>query len=179
MTNPRIKTRETKPTKAETVSKADMLALEKKVQIEVSKLTDIEIERAIRKSRGMLYLAAKTLGVTYQTLIYRVKTTPSLERLAIDERGNMIDIAETKLMDAVYDGQKWAIEMILRTLGRERGYVERQETSSVATVRLQVVEEIVDVNSAPEVQITVTKPYTPLNTPEIFHDAPETEGSST
>jgi hypothetical protein len=66
--------------------------------------------------------------------------------------------------------------MLLRTLGRERGFVERQEVSNVTTVRLQIVEEIVDSNQK-QIAVTVnpTIDYRP-NLPEGFSDA-KTEGA--
>jgi hypothetical protein len=93
-----------------------------------------------------------------------------------DQRGKTLDLAEAKLMQAVDKGEQWAITMLLRTLGRERGYVERQEVSNVTTVKLQIVEEIVDADSKQiEVKVTPAVEYKPSNLPEGFNDASEAE----
>jgi hypothetical protein len=85
-------------------------------------------------------------------------------------------MAEAKLMQAVDKGEQWAITMILRTLGRERGYVERQEVSNVTTVRLQIVEEIVDADKNQiEIKVNPAVEYKP-NLPEGFLDAKEATG---
>jgi hypothetical protein len=142
----------------------------------IKNLTNAEIIEAITKCRGLLYLASNVLSVNYQTLAERVNNDPELQEAVKDQRGKTLDMAEAKLMQAVDKGEQWAITMLLRTLGRERGFVERQEVSNVTTVRLQIVEEIVDSNQK-QIAVTVnpTIDYRP-NLPEGFSDA-KTEGS--
>jgi len=147
-------------------------------QAAITKLTNAEIISSLKRCRGLYYLCAEHLGVTKQALAYRISNDPELEAIARDQRGKMLDKAEQKLMEAVDNGEQWAIQLMLKTLGRERGYVERQEVHSVNQVRLQVVEEIVDAHSSPEVTISVTSPniaYKP-KLPESFNDAEETGG---
>jgi len=154
----------------------------KKPQAAISKLTNEEIISSLRRCRGLYYLCAEHLGVTKNALAYRIANDPELEAIARDQRGKMLDKAESKLMEAVDNGEQWAIQLMLKTLGRDRGYVERQEVHSVNQVRLQVVEEIVDARSSPEVTISVAGQnlsniaYKP-KLPETFNDAAETEGS--
>lgn len=161
--------------------KADILN-SKKPQAAISKLTNEEIISSLRRCRGLYYLCAEHLGVTKSALAYRIANDPELEAIARDQRGKMLDKAESKLMEAVDNGEQWAIQLMLKTLGRDRGYVERQEVHSVNQVRLQVVEEIVDARSSPEVTISVAGQnlsniaYKP-KLPETFNDAAETEGS--
>ena len=38
-----------------------------------------------------------------------------------------MDISEQKLRAAVLNGEPWAIALVLKTLGKKRGYVERTE----------------------------------------------------
>jgi hypothetical protein len=151
-------------------------AKDRKSKPAITQLTNEEIIGSLKKCRGLYYLVAHHLGVSKGALSYRIANDPELEAVAKDERGRMLDVAETKLMEAVEEGQQWAIQMILKTLGRDRGYVERQEIASVSQVRLQVVEEIVDANSSPDVTISVNIPsgaYKP-KLPESFDDASET-----
>jgi hypothetical protein len=47
---------------------------------------------------------------------------------AIDSfRGEFIDTAELSLKRAVMAGEGWAVCFALKTLGKERGYVEKQQ----------------------------------------------------
>jgi hypothetical protein len=52
---------------------------------------------------------------------------PDLRVLAKDRREFTIDKAEDKLEEAVDAGEGWAIKFTLATVGKRRGYVERQE----------------------------------------------------
>lgn len=147
----------------------------------IAKFKNPDIIAAIRRCRGLTYLTAQALGVSQGSLCYRISSDPELEEVAKEERGKTLDLAEAKLMQAVDKGEQWAITMLLRTLGRERGYVERQEVANVSTVKLEIVEEIVESGPTKSCDVTVAKPieYRPRNTPEVFQDAttPE-EGES-
>jgi hypothetical protein len=41
----------------------------------------------------------------------------------------MVDLAELKLWQSIQNGEAWGIAFCLKTLGKDRGYVERQEVS--------------------------------------------------
>jgi hypothetical protein len=89
--------------------------------------TDKQIENALVKSSGLVYLAAKFLKCTPLTIYTRMKKNKVLKAICNDCRGEIVDLAEQKLKKAVKRGDAWAITMVLRTLGRRRGYVSRQE----------------------------------------------------
>ena len=72
----------------------------------------------------MCTLAAKKLGCTLQTIHNRAATTPSIRQAIEDARDEMIDIAEQKLKQAILNGEPWAIALVLKTLGKTRGYIE-------------------------------------------------------
>lgn len=89
--------------------------------------TEKQLLSAIVRSRGLIFLAAQNLGCNPSTLHLRAKTSEKI-RAAIDyERGKILDFAEAKLLEAVGHGDAWAICFTLKTQGRIRGYVERQE----------------------------------------------------
>ena len=91
--------------------------------------TNKEIKDALIACKGMVYLAAKRIGCCHHTILKRVRASPDLRAILEGERGQMVDIAEVKMMTAIQAGQPWAVAMALRTLGRDRGYVERQEVT--------------------------------------------------
>lgn len=123
-----------------------------------------ELIEAIRKTRGLLYLASNVLGVNHVTLSKLIEADEELSQIWKEEKGKTLDRAEAKLMQAVDKGEQWAITMILRTLGRERGYVERQEVASMSHVKLEIVEEIVDSSSkAIQIKASYKSPSLPEN----------------
>jgi len=86
-----------------------------------------EIINAIEATNGMVYLAAKKLGCTPQTIYNRARKTNSIRQAIDNARAIMLDFAEQKLRQSIINGDPWAVQFILKTLGKNRGYVERQE----------------------------------------------------
>lgn len=84
---------------------------------------------ALQRNKGMVYLTAKELGCTPQTLYDFCKRHPSAEAAKQYERGEMLDAAELKLWQSVQKGEAWGISLALKTIGKDRGYVERTETT--------------------------------------------------
>lgn len=115
----------------------------------VSTIKDSEIVEALKECKGLIYLASMRLGCTHADLDFRVKGNNLLVNICKAERGVVVDKAEAKLVEAMESGAKWAIELILKTLGKDRGYVERQEVHNMTKVQLHIVEEIVDGGTAP------------------------------
>ena len=52
---------------------------------------------------------------------------PSLKEVLSDAREDALDLAESKLMKAIDDGNITAIIFFLKTRGKSRGYSERSE----------------------------------------------------
>lgn len=90
-------------------------------------LTTTEVENALRNTKGMVSVAAKTLGITRQALYNRINKSTALQELIADEREAMTDTAELALHRAIVGGEAWAVCFYLKTQGKSRGYVERQE----------------------------------------------------
>ena len=82
---------------------------------------------AVQERKGKLYLAAADLGVTTQTLRNYAKRWPAVQEAIHEAKGKLLDIAEDKLAEAVERGEAWAICFTLKTQGKDRGYVERNE----------------------------------------------------
>lgn len=86
-----------------------------------------EIENALRNTKGMIAPAAKTLGMTRSSLYERVQRSERLKTAMQDERESMTDTAELALHRAIVGGEAWAVCFYLKTQGKSRGYVEKQE----------------------------------------------------
>jgi hypothetical protein len=84
---------------------------------------------AVKKNGGAVYLAARELGCAPNTIYNRMEKTPALKQAVEDARGEVVDYAEQKLRLAILNGEPWAIAMALKTIGKHRGYVERQEVT--------------------------------------------------
>lgn len=86
-----------------------------------------DIIKALDKTHGMVYLAAEELGCSAVTIYRRAAKNKKVQEAIDKHRGRFLDKAELKLEQAMMNGEPWAIQFSLRTLGKHRGYVERQE----------------------------------------------------
>jgi len=100
----------------------------------------------------MLFLTAKRLGCSVDTIGRYCQRYPTVAAARDEERGAMVDEAELRLWRAIQDGQAWAIAFCLKTLGKDRGYTERQEIagSDGSAVTFHVVYESPRPQDVPE-----------------------------
>jgi len=108
-------------------------------------------------------LAAKHLGCTPSTIHHRAQKNPKIRECIEDERGWILDFAESKLLQAVKGGEAWAVCFLLKTQGKGRGYVERQEIKAEARVEIVTSDEaITDDELAAIIRRGIGKVVTPL-----------------
>lgn len=88
-----------------------------------------DIIAALERTHGMIYLAAKELGCNPSTIYRRADKDKKVQAVIDSYRGQLVDKAELKLEQAVMNGEPWAVTLTLKTLGKNRGYVERQEVT--------------------------------------------------
>jgi hypothetical protein len=80
---------------------------------------------AIKSTHGLLVLAAERLGCSRQTIHNYARRYPAVQAAIDEERERILDLAESRLFEAVARGEAWALQFLLRTLGRWRGYSDR------------------------------------------------------
>ena len=96
------------------------------------KFTNAQIIDGLNSVNGMVYLAARKIGCNPATIYNRMKSNAAIRDACDNARGELIDISEQKLRAAVMNGEPWAVALVLKTLGKSRGYVERQEVTGAA-----------------------------------------------
>jgi hypothetical protein len=85
------------------------------------------IIQALRETNGLVSLAAKRVPCSITTINVRRKRVQAVEQVIQECRGELVDLGELALRKAVLSGEPWAVSLVLKTLGKDRGYVERQE----------------------------------------------------
>ena len=85
------------------------------------------IIECLRETNGLVSLAAKRVPCSISTINTRRKRVQAVEQVIQECRGELVDLGELALRKAVLAGEPWAVSLVLKTLGKERGYVERQE----------------------------------------------------
>lgn len=101
--------------------------------------TCADMIEALHAVKGAVYLAAKKLGCSHQTVYNYIDRHPTVREVYEYYDGELVDIAELALRRAVSDGAGWAVKYTLSTKGKERGYTERQEFAGVEGKPLVVV----------------------------------------
>ena len=84
---------------------------------------------AIRESNGLLTLAAKKAGIGYTTVWRYTQDYPSVKEAVTEAKEKMLDFTESKLYEKIKEGDNAAIIFYLKTQGKKRGYIERQEVT--------------------------------------------------
>lgn len=103
-----------------------------------------ELAAALKATRGKITLAAEAVGCSRQTMHKRINEAPGLQEIVEHYRDRITDKAETGLENAIDNGEHWAIALALKTLGKDRGYVERSEVVSQNDIKLYGIEAPVD-----------------------------------
>ena len=103
--------------------------------------TTEQVIDALRKTRGLISLAATALGCEPQTVRSYVKRYPTVATALREERERMTDIAEASLYQQIKDGQGWAVCFYLKTIGKERGYVERAQVEHSGTLNVETLSD--------------------------------------
>lgn len=100
-------------------------------QAKKSQLTAERIIEALDATSGRVYQAAYRLRVSARTVYRHAERSPVIREAIEAHKGRRLDLAEERLWDAVERGEPWAVCFALKTQGKGRGYVERQELRTV------------------------------------------------
>ena len=107
-------------------------------------LTIAGLEKAIQDKRGNLAAIGRQFGVTRQAVAKRVHGSAKLQKAWDEARETMLDNAETELYEQVVGGNTTALIFFLKTQGKSRGYIERQEFTGKdgGAVQIQFIDVI-------------------------------------
>lgn len=100
-----------------------------------------QIIQALRDTNGLVSLAAKKLGCVPQTIYNRAKKSQTIQQAIDESREELVDYAELALRSALLSKEPWAVQFTLKTLGKSRGYVERQEHTGADGDGIKIVVE--------------------------------------
>jgi hypothetical protein len=91
------------------------------------KFTPDQVEAALRMSAGIRSGAAVKLNCSPSTISNYIDRHPALREVEAEILDQNLDLAETKLLTAIRDGNLTAVIFYLKTKGKARGYTERAE----------------------------------------------------
>ncbi len=105
------------------------------------RVDDAKLAEMLRESNGNISHAARTMGISRFAIHSHLKANPELQQILDDARQTMLDEAENALLSAVREKQGWAVCFTLKTIGQERGYIERADQSHSGSVEVVIRRE--------------------------------------
>ena len=108
------------------------------------KYTTAQIIEALREKHGNMAAAARFLNCSRNTISRYIDQYPTVKVVADEERETLIDFAENQLFKQVQDGNITAIIFTLKTIGKYRGYVERQEVTGADSSPIELIVKYAD-----------------------------------
>jgi len=101
---------------------------------------------ALEKSLGVVTTACKQVGIGRTTFYNYYNEDKQFAKKVDDIENVALDFAESQLHKQIQDGSTAATIFLLKTRGKKRGYVERQEITGAEGVPTDVKIEILDAN---------------------------------
>lgn len=99
---------------------------------------------AYKRSWGNISVACEAVGIVRQTFYNWRDKDPKWFAKVVEIEERTLDMAETKLIKAIQEEKTAELLFYLKTKGKKRGYVERQEITGAGGSGLDVRIEIVD-----------------------------------
>lgn len=111
-------------------------------------LSEPLVAAALVELRGNVAAVARKFGVHRSSVQVLIGKSEPLQMIQKDAREGMLDDAESALYRAVVQGEAWAVCFLLKTQGKDRGYIERQEHDHKHSGEVKTVTEVIVRNRA-------------------------------
>ncbi len=98
---------------------------------------------ALEKSLGIVTSACKAVGIARETHYRWMREDEDYSTLVKSIEDIALDFAESQLHKQIRDGEVSSTIFFLKTKGKRRGYIERQEIdSNIAPVQITISDKI-------------------------------------
>lgn len=104
-----------------------------------------ELAEQLKKDRGNVAATARRYGVSRTAIHNKIQRHPKLQQALAEARETMLDNAESMLYKKALDGSTPELIFFLKTQGKSRGYIEKQELDHSGEVSTRVIEGPKDV----------------------------------
>ena len=113
----------------------------------IDKSKEKQTIEAIKGSAGIISTIAKRLEVDWHTAESYIKKYPTALDAFQDEREGILDMAEAAIFTAIKQGDTGSAKWILSTIGRKRGFTEKQEIGLTGTdggpVEIAIIKRVI------------------------------------
>ncbi len=98
-----------------------------------------EVIEALQQARGIKAVAARLLGCEWETVNNYCKRYPECQAVIDNRRTEICDYAENHVWNGIIKGDIELCKWALKTLGKDRGYVERQEQTGIGGQPIEII----------------------------------------
>lgn len=102
---------------------------------------------ALEKSLGVVTSACKIVGVDRTTFYKYVNEDAEFKRAVDDVENIALDFAESQLHKQIQNGEVSSTIFFLKTKGKKRGYVEKQEVEHSGAIATNLIKPKLDESS--------------------------------
>lgn len=99
---------------------------------------------AYRANMGNATAASSAVGINRTTYWRWYNSDPDFAALVDEVKEEQIDLAESELRKLVKSGNITAVIFTLKTIGKERGYIERTETETYNMTPVDFAEQAIE-----------------------------------
>lgn len=100
--------------------------------------------KAVTDAGGLITVAARRLGVDRGTVYNAVRKHKKVAAALDDARERTTDLAESKLISQISEGNTTAIIFYLKTQAKNRGYVEQTQVQHSGSLTVEAVARMSD-----------------------------------
>lgn len=111
----------------------------KQPPIKQERYTADQVAAALLRSKGLITVAAQQLGCAPVTVRQYINKYATVAAALKEAREGILDMTEARLYQAANEGEPWAVVFILKNIGKDRGYVERQQVENSGEMTVRVV----------------------------------------
>jgi hypothetical protein len=119
-----------------------MLHYKKDIMLEKTEDNKSKMLKALEQYYGIVTTASQSVGISRITHYRWLEEDEEYKSKVQDIKNSAIDFVESKLFDCIKSEKETSIIFYLKTIGKSRGYVPRQEidTGDNKEFRIEVVE---------------------------------------
>ena len=98
------------------------------------RISNTKLEELIVHHKGFVTRICKSAGISRQAFYKRVEKYPKLKKKLDESRDEIVDFAESKLLELINEKHYPSIRFYLETQGKSKGYVIKQEVDNKVTI---------------------------------------------
>jgi hypothetical protein len=98
--------------------------------------TEEEVLSAIKNSAGVVSAIADNLDCSWHTALKYINKYENTKQAYADEEERTLDLAESKMIQHIEQGDRDMIKYLLSRKGRKRGYSEKTEIEHTGGVKI-------------------------------------------